>query len=71
MHLVPPYDGDENIGSVPLTTSLDTWDGIKWRFQQTGCHLGVGRLSGGKIGSAATKETWHRILSGDRKEGRS
>jgi hypothetical protein len=27
MKLVPLYDGDENVGSVPLTTNLDSWDG--------------------------------------------
>ena len=27
MKLVPLYDGDDNIGSVPLNTNLDSWDG--------------------------------------------
>jgi hypothetical protein len=27
MKLVPLYDGNENLGSVPLATNLDTWDG--------------------------------------------
>jgi hypothetical protein len=48
MRFVPLYDTGENIGSVPLTTNLDTWDGLRWRFQQTGCHLGVGRLDDGR-----------------------
>jgi hypothetical protein len=39
MKLVPLYDRDENIGSVPLVTNLDNWDGMRWRFQRTGCHL--------------------------------
>ena len=48
MKLVPLYDGDQNIGSAPLTTNLDTWDGMRWRFLKTGCHLGVGRLDDGR-----------------------
>jgi hypothetical protein len=38
MKLVPLYDSGQNIGSVPLTTNLDAWDGMRWRFQRTGCH---------------------------------
>ena len=48
MKLVPLYDGDQNIGSVLLTTNLDTWDGMGWRFQALGCHLGVGKLDDGR-----------------------
>ena len=47
MRFVPLYDGDENVGSAPFTSNLDTWDGIRWRHLQTGCHLGVGRLDDG------------------------
>ena len=43
-----PYDSDGNIGSVPLTTNLDTWDGMRWRFQKIGCHLGIGKLEDGR-----------------------
>jgi hypothetical protein len=39
------YEGDENVGSVPFTTNLDTWDGMRWRHLQAGCHLGVVRYS--------------------------
>jgi len=49
MKYVPLYDGDENIGSVPFTTSLDTWDGMRWRHLHTGCHLGIGRLDDGRF----------------------
>jgi hypothetical protein len=48
MKHVPLYDGDENIGSVPLTTNVDAWDGMRWRHLHTGCHLGVGRLDDGR-----------------------
>jgi len=48
MREVPLYDGDENVGSVPLITNLDTWNGMRWRYLRTGCHLGVSRLSGGR-----------------------
>ena len=48
MKSVPLYDSDENLGSVPLITNLDTWDGMRWRHLQTGCHLGVGRLEDGR-----------------------
>jgi len=44
MKLVPLYDGDQNIGSVPLTTNLDTWDGMRWRYEALGCHIGVRQL---------------------------
>jgi hypothetical protein len=36
MKHVPLYDGGQNIGSVPLVTNLDTWDGIRWRHLQAG-----------------------------------
>jgi hypothetical protein len=48
MRFVPLYDSDECIGSVPLVTNLDSWDGMRWRHPQAGCHLEVGRLSGGR-----------------------
>jgi hypothetical protein len=48
MKLVPLYDGEENIGSAPLVTNLDTWDGMRWRHLSTGCHLGVGKLDDGR-----------------------
>jgi hypothetical protein len=48
MKSVPLYDGDENVGSVPLTSNLDTWDGMRWRHLQTGCHLGIGKLDNGR-----------------------
>lgn len=48
MKLVPLYDGSVNIGSAPLATNLDTWDGIRWRFERTGYHLGIGRLDNGR-----------------------
>jgi hypothetical protein len=38
MKLVPLYDGNQNMGSAPLTTNLDTLDGMRWRFQNAGCH---------------------------------
>jgi len=66
MELVPLYDGDENIGSVPLTTNLDMWDGMQWRHLHTGCHLGVGRLSGGRY-YACYSATGPRASSGARK----
>lgn len=44
MKYVPLYDGDQNVGSAPLITNLDAWDGMRWRFQHNGCHLGVGWL---------------------------
>jgi hypothetical protein len=47
MRLVPLYDGDEYLGSAPLVTNLDTWDGLRWRFQALGCHLGIGKLDDG------------------------
>jgi len=48
MRLVPLYDGSENVGSALLTTNLDTWDGMRWRHQALGCHLGIGRLDDGR-----------------------
>ena len=36
------------MGSVPLTTNLDAWDGMGWRHQAPGCHLGLGRLDDGR-----------------------
>lgn len=45
---MPLYDGDENIGSAPLTTNLDTWDDMRWRYKALGCHLDVGRLDEGR-----------------------
>jgi hypothetical protein len=48
MKHVPLYDGDQNIGSVPLVTNLDTWDGMRWKYEALGCHLGVGKLDDGR-----------------------
>lgn len=49
MRLVPLYDGDEYLGSVPFTSNLDSWDGIRWCYEALGCHLGVGNLDGGRF----------------------
>ena len=48
MRFVPLYDAGDNVGSVPLTDSLDIWDGMRWRHLQTGCHLGIGKLDDGR-----------------------
>jgi hypothetical protein len=48
MKLVPLYDGGQNVSSVPLSTNLDTWDGMQRRHLSTGCHLGIGRLDDGR-----------------------
>ena len=45
---MPLYDGDQNVGSVPLLTNLDAWDGMSWRHLRTGCHLGIGKLEDGR-----------------------
>jgi hypothetical protein len=48
MEYVPLYDSGQNIGSVPLTANLDTWDGMRWRHLQASCHLGIGKLEDGR-----------------------
>ena len=48
MKSVPLYDGDENVGPAPLVTNLDTGDGMMWRYEAVGCHLGIGKLDDGR-----------------------
>ena len=66
---MPLYDGDENIGSAPLTTNLDTWDGMRWRFQHTGCHLGVGRLDDGRYYACYSSDWPEDIVRRKRADG--
>lgn len=33
MKYVPLSDGNQNVGSAHLVTNLDTWDGMRWRFE--------------------------------------
>ena len=45
---MPIYDGNKYIGSATLTTNLDMWDGLRWRYEAVGCHLGIGKLDDGR-----------------------
>lgn len=69
MKLVPLYDGDENIGSALLTTNLDTWDGIRWRFLKPGCHLGVGQLCDGRYYACYSSDWPEGIVRRKRDDG--
>jgi hypothetical protein len=69
MKLVPLYDGEENIGSVPLTTNLDTWDGSRWRHLSTGCHPGVGRIDDGRYYACYSSDWPEGIVRRKRKDG--
>ena len=69
MKLVPLYDGDQNIGSVPFATNLDTWDGMRWRFQRTGCHLGVGELDDGRYYACYASDWPEGIVRRKRDDG--
>jgi hypothetical protein len=66
---VPLYDGDQNIGSAPLVTNLDTWDGMRWRFQRTGCHLGVGKLDDGRYYACYSSDWPEGIVRRKRDDG--
>jgi hypothetical protein len=69
MKLVPLYDAGENVGSVPLTTNLDTWDGMRWRHLSTGCHLGVGRLDDGRFYACYSSDWPEGIVRRKRDDG--
>jgi hypothetical protein len=69
MKLIPLYDGDQNVGSAPLITNLDTWDGMRWRFQQTGCHLGIGRLDDGRYYTCYSSDWPEGIVRRKRDDG--
>jgi len=63
------YDGDENVGSVPLTANLDTWDGMRWRHLQAGCHLGIGKLDDGRFYACYSSDWPEGIVRRKRKDG--
>jgi hypothetical protein len=69
MKLVPLYEGNQNIGSAVLTTNLDTWDGMRWRFQALGCHLGVGRLDDGRYYACYSSNWPEGIVRRKRNDG--
>jgi hypothetical protein len=69
MKLVPLYNGDQNIGSVPLVTNLDTWDGMRWRHLRIGCHLGVGRLDDGRFYACYSSDWPEGIVRRKKEDG--
>lgn len=69
MKHVPLYDGDENIGSAPLVTNLDSWDGLSWRHLSTGCHLGVGKLDDGRYCACYSSDWPEGIVRRKREDG--
>jgi hypothetical protein len=69
MKLVPLYNGDENIGSAPLTTNLDTWDGLRWKYEALGCHLGVGKLDDGRYYACYSSDWPEGIVRRKNEEG--
>ena len=69
MRFVPLYDGDEYLGSVSLTTNLDTWDGMRWRHEALGCHLGVGRLDDGRHYACYSSDWPEGIVRRKREDG--
>jgi len=69
VRIVPLYDGDENVGSAPLITNLDIWDGLRWRFQALGCHLGIGRLDDGRYYACYSSDWPEGIVRRKREDG--
>jgi hypothetical protein len=69
MRLAPLYDAGENVGSVPLTTNLGTWDGMRWRHLRTGCHLGVGRLDDGCFYACYSSDWPEGVVRRKREDG--
>jgi hypothetical protein len=69
MKHVPLYDAGENIGTVPLTANLDTWDGLRWRHLHTGCHMGIGKLDDGRYYACYSSDWPEGIIRRKREDG--